>query len=124
MPVTYDYNNKSRAKFNSVTEKKWWQKLIFIKKKSTNPTINEKSIKSTAQDWRNLSPNEPPVPFLLSSSNNNTIPNTLANPGSVVPSSIKFSDADRFTSELAPNFKVPKLRNWEMRGRRKGEKRK
>lgn len=109
MPI-YDYNNNnSRAKSKSVTEKRWWQKLIFIKKKSANTAINEKSIKSTAQDWRTLSPDDPPLPFLFSLSNNNTVPSMLNNPGSVVPSSIKFSDAERFTSELAPIIKVPKL---------------
>ncbi|KAL7335421.1 hypothetical protein PS15p_200893 [Mucor circinelloides] len=111
MPIIHYNNNKHNSKTvrsNSLAEKKWWRKLAFTKgSKSTSAT--KRSGHSATQDWRTLSPNDPPLPFLLSvsssSSCNNLAVSTLTNPCSVVPSSIKFSEADRFTSELAPIFK-------------------
>ncbi|KAI8647700.1 hypothetical protein BD408DRAFT_104492 [Parasitella parasitica] len=93
----------TKPRSNLKTEKSWWQKLTFFKKKSP-ASINKKAIEKKAQDWRTLSPNEPPLPFLISSQkDNNNFASTLTNPGST---SIKFSEVDRSTSELAPIFKV------------------
>lgn len=76
-------NNSSSNKLLS-----WWQKkkLFSFQHKNKNKT---RSIMTT-QNWRNLSPDEPPLPFLV----NKTIP------------SIKFSEVDNFGSELAPTLKV------------------
>lgn len=114
MPITHCNNNKHNNKTvrsNSLGEKKWWQKLAFVRKSKSTST-SQRPDNTAAQDWRTLSPNDPPLPFLLSvaspSTCNTIAVSTLTNPCSVVPSSIKFSEADRFTSELAPIFKVPK----------------
>ncbi|GAN01663.1 hypothetical protein MAM1_0010d01097 [Mucor ambiguus] len=114
MPITH-YNNSNNNKHNSkavrsnsLAQKKWWQKLAVVKKFKSTST-SQRSGNTEAQDWRTLSPNEPPLPFLLSVTSpspcNNIAVSALTNPCSVVPSSIKFSEADRFASELAPIFK-------------------
>ncbi|KAK4517961.1 uncharacterized protein ATC70_001310 [Mucor velutinosus] len=108
MPITHYNNNSKTVGSNSLAEKKWWQKLALVRKfKFTS--ISQRLGNTAAQDWRNLSPNEPPLPFWLSvtasSSCNNIVVSTLTNSCSVVPSSIKFSKTDGFTSELAPIFK-------------------
>ncbi|KAI9365306.1 kinase-like domain-containing protein [Pilaira anomala] len=58
---------------NSGTKKLWWQKLVSRKPKNTS-----------IQRWKNLSPDEPPLPFI------------------VVQPSIKSSELLHTTSEVAP----------------------
>lgn len=66
----------------------WWQKIIPTRPKKSLPTGRN------IQNWRNLSPDEPPLPFLAQ------------NPVMVAQSPIKFSEEDSSTSEIAPISKV------------------
>ncbi len=84
-------SNKIKSKLSI-----WWQKnkaSLFTTRKNNNSTTTT----TTTQNWRHLSPDEPPLPFLVS--NNNHV--------STNSKSIKFSsERDNFSSELAPTLKV------------------
>lgn len=81
MPMSFNKN-----------QKKWWQKLV----KKPQP----KKISRNIQHWRNLSPDEPPLPFLLA-----------PKPFVVTQPPIKFSsELGSNTSEIAPIIKVKKIK--------------
>lgn len=68
---------------------RWWQKLVTKPKPMPSRQI---------QNWRNLSPDEPPLPFFAAAIT------TVAHKVAQTP--IKFSELDSNTSEIAPIHKV------------------
>lgn len=86
----------------------WWQKITFSDQTTTTTATPAKK----KQDWRHLSPNRPPLPFLYSLSQATSNRSVRSSPGScnTVQSSIKLfdkiSETEAVPSELAPIFKV------------------
>lgn len=89
MPTSQQPQHKKRKLLSS----SWWRKVLLFKSKVKGEQKQQaQKTSNNTQNWRNLSPDEPPLPFLL---NNPTVP------------SIKFtssSEAGKYSSELAPIF--------------------
>ncbi|KAI8337622.1 hypothetical protein BC941DRAFT_425769 [Chlamydoabsidia padenii] len=65
MPLLY-HGNSLRSRITSIASPSWWrQKLSKFNSNNNDDTKKTTSSTGTTRDWRSLSPNKPPLPFVL-----------------------------------------------------------
>jgi hypothetical protein len=64
MPLL-SHGNKLRSRISSIVSPSWWRQKISKFSSSTNIKSNkDDDTIPTTRDWRSLSPNDPPLPFV------------------------------------------------------------